>query len=300
VAENPFWRIYTILQNPVWRKIEDLKIAVTGSDGMLGHDIKRTFSDVELIEFTLMDFDITDLDRTVSKIKEKKPDYLIHLAAYTDVDGSELNPEKAYLVNGIGTRNVTMACEAINCPIIYISSDYVFDGFKEDPYNEWDIPNPINKYGISKLLGEHFVMSLTNKFHIVRTSWLFGKKGKNFVDTITKLFSEKKEIDVVNDQIGSPTYTYDLALKLRELIGRGYGIYHITNTSYCSWYEFAREIAQFIGTKTKIKPTSSEKLNRPAKRPNFSVLGNTMLKLEGIKELRSWKDALRDYLVQRK
>jgi len=272
-----------------------LKIALTGSGGMLGYAIKNIFSDVVLLSLTHNDLDITDLYNTLLKIKEIKPNYLIHAAAYTDVDGCELNPERAYLVNGTGTRNVTMACEEIKCPIIYISTDYVFDGAKSEPYNEWDTPNPINKYGISKLLGEHFVMSLTNRFYIVRTSWLYGKNGKNFVDTIARLLSEREEIEVVNDQIGSPTYTYDLAIKLRELIGRGYGIYHITNSSHCSWYEFAQEIAMLKGSKTRINPITSDKLNRPAKRPAFSVLRNTMLSLEGIEELRHWKDALKDY-----
>lgn len=274
-----------------------MRVALTGSNGMLGFAIKSTFTDIELVGLSRRDIDITDLDKTVSKIKEIKPDYLLHAAAYTDVDGSELNPEKAYLVNGIGTRNVTMACEAIGCPIMYISTDYVFDGTKKEPYDEWDLPNPVNKYGLSKLLGERFVMSFTNRFYIVRTSWLYGKNGKNFVDSITKLLSEKEELNVVNDQIGSPTYTNDLAVKLKELIGRGYGVYHITNASVCSWYEFAVEIAKLKNSKTKIQPITSDNLNRPAKRPAFSVLANTMLRLEGIKELRHWRDALEDYLA---
>lgn len=275
-----------------------MRIALTGSDGMLGYDIIKVFTDVELIKFTLRDFDITDLDNSVKKIKETKPDYLIHAAAFTDVDGSENNPEKACLVNGIGTRNVTMACEEVHCPILYISTDYVFDGKKKDPYNEWDIPNPVNKYGLSKLIGEQFVTSLTNRFYIVRTSWLYGKDGNNFVNTMVKLLSEREEIDVVNDQIGSPTYTYDLALKLREIVGKGYGIYHITNTSQCSWYDFAVEIAQLKGVKANIKPITSDKFDRPAQRPAFSVLENSMLRLEGIQELRHWKDALKEYLEQ--
>ncbi len=273
-----------------------MKIAVTGSDGMLGSDIRKVFSDVDLVNFTLHDFDIADLDKSLKAIKETKPDYLIHVAAYTDVDGCESNPETAFHVNGVGTRNITMACDETKCPIIYISTDYVFDGTKNELYDEWDKPNPINKYGLSKLLGEQFVKSLTNRFYIVRTSWLYGKNGKNFVDTIIRLLSEKKEIDVVNDQTGSPTCTYDLATKLRELIGRGYGTYHVTNSSHCSWYEFAVEIAKIKGIDKKINPITSDKLNRPAKRPAFSVLNNTMLKLEGIKPARHWKEALKDYL----
>ena len=150
-----------------------MKIALTGSDGMLGSDISKVFADVELRAFTLNDFDISDLDKYLSVIKNAAPDYLIHTAAYTDVDGSELDPEKAYLINGVGTRNIAIACEEIKCPIIYISSDYVFDGTKKEPYNEWDLPNPISKYGLSKLIGEQFVTSMTNRFYIVRTSWLY-------------------------------------------------------------------------------------------------------------------------------
>ncbi len=275
-----------------------MKIALTGSDGMLGSDICSVFSDVELKSFALNDFDITDLDKSVSAIKNAAPDYLIHTAAYTDVDGSELDPEKAYLINGLGARNIAIACEEIKCPIIYISTDYVFDGAKKEPYNEWDIPNPINKYGLSKLIGEQFVASLTNRFYIVRTSWLYGKNGNNFVDTMIKLFSEKDEIGVVDDQTGSPTFTYDLAAKLKDIIGRGFGIYHITNTSQCSWYEFAVEILKLKGINKKVTPITSDKFIRPAKRPCFSVLDNTMLRLEGLMELRHWKEALKDYLSE--
>ncbi|MBI5663906.1 MAG: dTDP-4-dehydrorhamnose reductase [Nitrospirae bacterium] len=275
-----------------------MKIALTGSDGMLGSDICSVFSDVELTAFTLKDFDITDLDSSVAAIRKIKPDYLIHAAAYTNVDGSEQASDNAFLVNGIGTRNITMACEEIGCPVIYISSDYVFDGIKNGPYHEWDMPNPVNQYGLSKLLGERFVASLTNRFYIVRTSWLFGKKGKNFVDTISRLLVERNEIDVVTDQVGSPTYALDLAIKLKELIGRGYGTYHITNSSYCSWYEFAVEIARLRSSNTKIRQTTSDVFKLPARRPPYSVLNNTMLRLEGIKEVRPWQEALKDFLGQ--
>ena len=263
---------------------------------MLGHDIQKVFTDVELINFTLHDFDITDLDRTLSAIKEARPDYLIHPAAYTDVDGCEKDPETAYQVNAIGAKNVATACEEIGCPVLYISTDYVFDGTKEEPYIESDEPNPLNEYGLSKLHGERFVSSLTDSFYIVRTSWLYGKNGRNFVEIISRLLPEKDEIRVVNDQTGSPTYTYDLALKLRELIGKGYGTYHITNSSKCSWYEFALEIAALRQSDTKIIPITSNEYKLPARRPSHSVLANAMLKQAGIKELRNWKEALRGYM----
>lgn len=275
-----------------------MKIALTGSDGMLGQDIQKVFTDVELINFTLNDFDITDPGKTLSAIKEAKPDYLIHPAAYTDVDGCENDHLTAYRINAVGTKNVTLACKEIDCPVIYISTDYVFDGLKKEPYIESDIPNPVNEYGLSKLRGEQFVSSLTDSFYIVRTSWLYGKNGKNFVETISRLLLEKDEISVIKDQIGSPTYTYDLAIKLRELIGKGYGTYHITNSSKCSWYEFALGIAALKQSETKIIPITSNEYKLPARRPSYSVLANTMLKQAGIKELRSWKEALREYMAK--
>jgi len=274
-----------------------VRVALTGSDGMLGSDIQRAFQkDVDLIHFSRKDFDITDLDATVSGIREARPDFLIHSAAYTDVDGSETNPGMAFRVNGIGTRNIVMACEEIKCPVLYISTDYVFDGTKGTAYSEWDSPNPINVYGASKLLGEHYVMALTNRFYIVRTSWLYGRGGKNFVDTIARLLSEQEEIQVVNDQIGSPTFTGDLAVKLKELLGRGYGIYHITNSASCSWYEFGLEIARLKPGKAEIRPTTTEKFSRPAKRPSYSVLENSVLRIDGMGTLRHWKEALEEYL----
>ncbi len=265
---------------------------------MLGSDICDLFSDFELVKFTLGDFDITDLDTSISIIKSAAPDYLIHAAAYTDVDGSENEPDKAFLVNGIGARNIAMACEEVKCPVIYISSDYIFDGEKDAPYSEWDTPNPINRYGLSKLIGEKFISSLTNRYYIIRTSWLFGSNGKNFVETISRLIAQRDSIDVVDDQTGSPTYTRDLAEKIKELLGRGYGTYHVTNSSQCSWYEFAVEIAKQRSSSTIIKPTTSDKFRLPARRPPFSVLNNTMLRLEGLDELRPWQEALADYLSQ--
>lgn len=275
-----------------------MKIALTGAGGMLGHAIQRVFSNAEVIGFSHKDLDVTSIDAVVSGIKNTTPDYLIHAAAFTDVDRCETEQDKAILVNGIGARNVAMACEDIKCPMIYISTDYVFDGSKETPYHEWDVTNPINTYGLSKLMGEQFVTTLTSRFYVVRTSWLYGGNGRNFVDRILKLFSERESIRVVDDQKGCPTYTVDLARTLMELIGKGYGTYHITNTGSCSWYDFAAEIASCRGIKKEIIPVTTEQFNRPAKRPLFSVLDNTFLKLEGISELRSWKEAVEEYLAE--
>ena len=273
-----------------------MKVALTGAGGMLGHAVRNVFSDLDLIPFSRAELDITSLDDAVTKIRDARPDFLIHAAAFTNVDACETQPETAYLVNGIGTRNIAIACEEIHCPVIHISSDYVFDGTKTSPYDEWDMPRPVSRYGISKLMAEQFVSSLTNRFYIVRTSWLYGSNGKNFVDTIIRLLAEKDTLRVVNDQFGSPTYTDDLARLLRELMGRGYGIYHATNSGVCTWYEFAVEIAERQGIRKQIIPVTSEEFDRPARRPANSALNDTMLRLEGIPPLRHWEDALDDYL----
>lgn len=273
-----------------------MRIAVTGAAGMLGHALFQVCPGDDLIGLTHENLDITLLDKVINTLRRIKPDYLIHAAAYTNVDGCELDPEKAYRVNGVGARNVVMACEEINCPIIYLSTDYVFDGAKGEPYNEWDPTRPINIYGLSKMIGERFVTSLTNRFYIVRTSWLFGKNGQNFVETILRLLNDLNRLEVVKDQIGVPTFTCDLAQAIVQLLGKGYGIYHITNSGHCSWYEFALAIAELTGRETPVMPITSDKINRPAKRPAYSVLGSTMLKLEGIQTLRPWKEALKHYL----
>jgi len=268
-----------------------MKIALTGSGGMLGSAIKNVFSGNELIKFTRDRFDITVLNNVVKQVKEAKPDFLVHAAAFTDVDRCETEPEMAYLINGLGTRNIAMACEEIKCPVVYISTDYVFNGEKGSSYDEWDAPNPINKYGLSKLMGERFISSLTNRFYIIRTSWLYGKNGKNFVDTIIKLLSDKDTVEVVHDRNGCPTYTIDLAKKILEILGKGYGTYHITNAGSCSWYDLALKIAKLKGFNKEIIPVTSEHFKRPAPRPANSVLNSTMLKLEGVDE-----EALKEYL----
>ncbi len=273
-----------------------MNIAVTGAEGMLGYALKRVFSDIGLVELSYDQLDVTVLDDTVNKIRKLNPDFVIHAAAFTNVDQCEEMPEKAFQVNGIGTRNVAMACHEVGCPVIYISSDYVFDGNKDTPYNEWDRTNPINTYGQSKLIGEEYISTLTNKFFIIRTSWLYGENGSHFVDTIVRLLSEKESIDVVNDQVGCPTYTLDLAKIIRVVMEKGYGIYHVTNSGNCSWFDFARTIASRGKMERKIVPVSSESYKRPARRPANSVLANTMLRLEGIGELRHWEEALDEYL----
>jgi len=286
-----------------------LKILITGANGMLGHDLKKVLcTDNYLVLGTRDVFDITDIDNTIKFIAENRPDAVIHAAAYTDVDGCESNIEQAYKVNGLGARNVAVACQNVNAAMVYISTDYVFDGNKGSSYTEYDKANPMNIYGKSKLAGENYVKEICTRHYIVRTSWLFGLNGKNFVTTMLNLAKTKNEISVVDDQFGSPTYTFDLAQAIAKLIQRPtYGTFHITNSEFCTWNQFAKEIFEYWQQisycdnnseekHTLVKPITTEELNRPASRPKYSVLENYNWQLEGYEKLRSYKDALKDYL----
>lgn len=297
-----------------------MRILITGACGMLGRDLVEVLAegqelyllDVEKFpsslssQFSTLTFDITDSAKTYREITKINPDIVIHTAAYTDVDGCETDRDLAFRVNALGTRNIALACQRFDTELLYISTDFIFDGEKGEPYLEFDKPNPQSIYGKSKYWGELYIESLLSRFYTVRSSWLFGKNGKNFVSTILNLAKQKKEIEVVNDQIGSPTYTKDLARAITQLIGTQrkdsstkaslYGIWHITNSGQCSWYEFAREILQ--DSDVPVKPITSEELNRPAKRPKSSVLENGVWKLQGWKSLRHWKEALKDYLKE--
>ncbi len=310
-----------------------MRILITGACGMLGRDLVEALSkehevvglDAKGSQLTVHGLrfivcDITDRKKINKAICDARPEIVIHAAAYTYVDGCEKNPDLAYKVNGTGTQNVALACKEYKAVMAYISTDFVFDGEKREPYLENDKPNPLSIYGKSKLEGERHISSLLDKYFIIRTSWLFGKHGKNFVNTILKLAKEKKELKVVNDQVGAPTYTKDLAHAISKLLhhtshipalaprsGAGthhtdtFGIYHISNSGSCSWYEFTREILQVAGRRSqvvniKIKPISSAKLVRPARRPKFSVLDNgRYIKIVG-EPLRPWQEALGEYL----
>ena len=307
-----------------------MRILITGACGMLGRDLVEALSkEYEVVGLDIkspksnvqspksvkfVEADITNKEEIIKAICDVKPDIVIHAAAYTNVDGCEKNPDLAYRVNGTGTQNVVLACKECKAIIAYISTDFVFDGEKKEPYLESDKPNPLSVYGKSKLEGERHISSLLDRYFIIRTSWLFGKHGKNFVNTILKLAKEKKELKVVNDQVGSPTYTKDLAYAIKKLLtdyrsftpleGKAslmgpitnYGIYHISNSGSCSWYEFAQEILRVMGYELRVKGISSEGLNRPARRPRFSVLDNSRyIKIIG-EPLKSWQEALREYL----
>ena len=251
----------------------------------------------ELIEVDIGDFDIIEPSATEEVVK-RNPEIVCHLAAYTDVDGAEEDPEKAHLTNGTGTKNVVLGCQRLNIPVLYLSTDYVFDGEKGEPYHELDPPNPLNVYGKSKLEGERWVNHLLKEFYIVRSSWLFGRRGKNFVDRILALVEEKSVLEIVADQVGSPTYTADLASALKLLMESGrHGVYHITNSGSCSWYDFSLKILQLRGIEgVKVTPTDSQSYGSPTKRPRYSVLSNLTLLDQLNYKLRPWEEALADYL----
>ena len=275
-----------------------MKIMIIGSEGMLGHDLVDILSAEHEISTTTIDtLDITDIDKTIETVKKNSPDVLIHAAAFTDVDGSESNPDLAYKVNAIGTRNVAVACREAGSAMVYICTDYVFDGTNKNPYREYDQTKPLGVYGKTKHLGEVYIRDILDKFYKVRTSWLYGYHGPNFVATMLNLAKTNDKISVVNDQIGSPTYTVDLAKSIGIIIKRpAYGIYHVTNTETCSWYEFAVEIFRQANFDVELKPVTTEEFPRPAPRPKYSVLEHYSWKMEGYPEIRSYKEALADYI----
>ena len=279
-----------------------MRILVTGARGMLGRDLCPYLREQkhEVIEWDLPDHDITVVASTISEVTKMKPNAIYHLAAYTDVDGSEKNRAEAYKVNTLGAWTVALAARDSKADLVYISTDYVFDGAKQAPYLENDKTNPLNYYGASKLLGEQAILRDVKRYYICRTSWLFGAHGRNFVDTILRLAKEKDTIEVVEDQRGSPTYTRDLAQALALLPGsKRHGIYHVSNSGTCTWFEFAREIIRIAGLKTVVKPTTSDKYVRPARRPGYSVLDNGLFEAKFKHHLRPWQEALRDFLKQR-
>lgn len=242
--------------------------------------------------------DITDTQQVQQVISETRPDLVIHGAAYTDVDGCEREPDKAFRVNGLGTWNIASACRAVDAAMVYISTDFVFDGEKGEPYTEYDTPNPISHYGGSKLAGETHVRTLCPRHYIARTSWLYGVHGKNFPYAIINKAKTTKELKVVSDQIGTPTFTIDLARAVKSVIGSPlYGTYHMTNKGSCSWYDFAKRILAQAGMNdVEVKPIASDEWPTPTRRPKYSVLRHYSLELQGKDNLRPWEDALEDFI----
>ena len=278
------------------------RILVIGSKGMLGRDLVEALRfflrDIEVFGWDVDEIDITEEDKTVAKIESLHPGMVINVAAYTDVDGCELHEEKAFAINAEGMRHVALGAGGCGAKVVYLSTDYIFDGKKEKPYLEDDPPHPLSVYGRSKLKGEEYVQELAKDALVVRTQWLYGKYGNNFVASILRQAREKEVLSVVDDQIGSPTYTVDLSKALSLLIQHGArGVFHVANSDFCTWYDYAQRILTLSGVRgVRVLPISSKELSRPAPRPSYSVLDTQKLKRETGITLRPWFEALKDYL----
>lgn len=275
-----------------------MKVLVTGANGQLGYDVVKELQkqNIESFGATRKDFDIVDFEATRNFIINYSPDAVIHCAAYTAVDKAEDEKEQCYLVNFEATENIARICKKINAKLLYISTDYVFNGTKDGFYEVDDETNPINVYGKSKLLGEEAVQKILKKYFIVRISWVFGKHGNNFVKTMLRLGKELKEINVVSDQYGSPTYTADLSSLLVEMIKtEKYGIYHATNEGVCSWAEFAEEIFKIAKMDVNVNYITTAEYRTRAKRPLNSKLSKKRIK-ENFYELPNWKSSLQTFI----
>lgn len=276
-----------------------MRILVTGVKGQLGHDVvnELTKRGHTPIGVDVEEMDITDAAAVEQEMKKEPLDAVIHCAAYTAVDPAEDNREVCMRVNAEGTRNIARVCRELDIKMVYISTDYVFDGEGERPWEPDDARNPLNVYGESKYQGELAVEEYLDKYFIVRIAWVFGINGKNFIKTMLRLAKDHKEINVVNDQTGSPTYTYDLAVLLADMVEtEKYGRYHATNEGLCTWYEFAKEIFAQAGVDVKVNPVSSEEFPAKARRPHNSRMDKSRLTQNGFKLLPSWQDALKRYL----
>jgi len=277
-----------------------MKVLITGGGGQLGFALERELAGPgghEVISLGRERLDVTRADQVREAVEAARPDVIVHAAANTNVDRCELEPDGAYLVNALGTRNVAVAAARVKAGLVYISTDYVFDGRKKEPYTEFDIPAPLSVYGKSKLAGEKYAAAFSDRFFIVRTAWLYGPRGNNFVKTMLKLAAAQPEVAVVDDQVGTPTFTEDLARCIGALIQTElYGIYHASNSGACSWFDFARAIFRLAGlAHVSVKRISTVELNRPAPRPAYSVLDNYCLRLQGLPDLRPWEEALEEF-----
>ncbi|MCM3128227.1 dTDP-4-dehydrorhamnose reductase [Paenibacillus provencensis] len=286
-----------------------MKVLVTGAAGQLGKDVVMLLQSkgCEVLACDRQTLDITNSEQCEAVVVEFKPQAIIHCAAYTAVDAAETDVEGAYLVNATGSRNLAVAAEKIGAKIVYISTDYVFNGQSSEPYHEYDNTDPQSIYGKSKRAGEVLTQSLSSRYFIVRTSWVYGLHGNNFVKTMLKLGQEKPLLNVVNDQKGSPTYTVDLAAFLYELIQtEKYGIYHASNSGSCTWYEFTQaileEAAQVLDMKVtaSLEPCTTDMFPRPAPRPQNSVMEHLAIRTNGLTDLRPWREGLNDFLAELK
>ena len=311
-----------------------MKIAIIGSNGQLGYDLRRILSSQQIppmagstqvaslpsaerrqiIPLTHQDIEIANTEMVNNILGEIRPNIVINTAAYHRVEDCEIEYNKAFTVNAIGARNLAQTCQRFGATLVHISTDYVFDGKKGEPYVEEDVPNPLNTYGVTKLAGEYFVKNYCEKHLIVRTAGLYGimgsrAKGGSFIDTMLNLAQERSELMVVDDQIVSPSYTLDVAKRIEELLAvqkscsersESNGVFHVANSGQCSWYDFASKIFEVAGLKVNIKRTSQEELRSKIKRPRYSALGSSRIQPLGLEPLRHWQEALAAYVAERK
>lgn len=280
-----------------------MKALVTGAGGMLAHDIVPCLlkKGYEVHAPPHHKLDITAPEAVKAIVDDFNPDLVINCAAYTKVDEAEKQQEQAFMVNALGVQNLCILCQEHDIPLVHFSTDYIFDGVKPSPYTIYDEANPINTYGRSKLLGEKYILWLLDKFYIIRTSWLFGLHGKNFIENMLELGLKENLLSVVSDQQGCPTWTKHLSETTISLISTGrYGIYHITNSGATTWFEFAREIFHLSGSTIEILPVTSEQFPRPATRPQNSVLDSFPLPQVLGRDMPAWQEALKEYLSLRK
>lgn len=276
-----------------------MRVLITGAAGQLGHDLVKAFADDEVVALARAELDVTDEAAVVAAVRDHAPDLVVHAAAYTKVDAAEQDAEAAWKVNAIGSWWVARACKLAGAAMVYVSSDYVFDGTLGRAYTEFDQVNPQGVYARSKEAGERLVRDTLPEHYIVRTSWVQGEHGGNFVKTMLRLGAQKSEqgdsLTVVADQTGSPTFTADLAPAIRRLAVTGrHGTYHVTNSGHTTWREFAQAIFEFAGMDVRVDPTTTADYGAPAPRPAYSVLDNLKARLTGLEPLPEWRDSLRD------
>ncbi|MCL2192963.1 MAG: dTDP-4-dehydrorhamnose reductase [Treponema sp.] len=290
-----------------------MKVLITGACGQLGHEllgilnsgkteigaISPLYKGAEVVAVDVDDLDITNQGAVSTFVDAQRPDVIINCAAMTNVDACEGDKHAALRVNSIGVRNVAMAAQSVNAKLLHVSTDYVFSGDADSPYCEWDATAPKTVYGKSKLMGEGFAQRFCDRTFVIRTAWLYGYHGNNFVKTILKNVGEKGSLKVVNDQRGNPTHANDLAHHILKLaLTEEYGVYHCTGNGECSWYDFAVKIVELAGIPGKISPCTTEEFPRPAPRPAYSSLQNMMLSCTVGDEMRQWETALASYFKQ--